>query len=62
MTDDLAIVIWEAGKRKGCEEALRENKLLYAELARLPTKQAAEAFGRVRAALSELEEEAQRDR
>jgi hypothetical protein len=26
----------------------RENKLLYAEMARLPNRQAAEAFGRVR--------------
>lgn len=32
----------------------QENKLLYAELARLPSRQAAEAFGRVREGLAEF--------
>ncbi len=31
-----------------------ENKHLYAEIARLPSKQAAEAFGRVREALADF--------
>lgn len=32
----------------------QENKLLYAELARLPSRQAAEAFGRVREGLMDF--------
>lgn len=35
----------------------QENKLLYAELARLPNKQAAEAFGRVREGLVDYPDE-----
>lgn len=34
-----------------------ENKLLYAELARLPNRQASEAFGRVREGLADFPDE-----
>jgi hypothetical protein len=45
------------GKGKSVRYLLAENKLLYAEMARLPNRQAAEAFGRVREGLADIEVE-----
>ena len=42
------------GKGKSVRYLLAENKLLYAEMARLPNRQAAEAFGRVREGLADI--------